>query len=197
MAGGDKRVEALNSGGDFIKVSTSIAVGALVFGLGYFSNSAAVDWTLRLTLAVAALLLILSAILGMLAHSRVPVLINGTGDVHDRLLGGLGIAHQAMLVLGIASLAVSLATLVVKQRPTQTYSVPTADRAIAIARRVIPDNEVILKIGAVDLLKGVDPSDSRFFVWHVQFGVLKKKTSKPAFVDAIVNVEDGRVMHVP
>jgi uncharacterized membrane protein len=190
--------DALNAASDFIKVSTSLSIGALVFAVGYFSNLSALSLATRIALVVAVTAFLASSILGGLAHSRVPILFDAADyNVHDLLLIRLGISHQAGLLVGIIAIAMAFGLIMANDRPIDELSYTTADLAVAKARQSLGKQIRVTKIDLVELLRGANPTDAKLSVWHIRFNIapLTKNTGRTE--DVFVAVDGGKVSHQP
>lgn len=191
------QTEGLSAAIDFIKVSTSLAAGALVFGVGYFSNIAPFSWHARIALAVAIVLFLLSAALGLAASSRIPVLIAmNQPNVQDGLLGLLGIGHQLAFVLGLCFVAVVLQFLSASQPPAEDFAIANAREAVERARLTMPRSRVA-KVDVIELVHGVDAGDEKLAVWHVRFLLDTPKKDGAKYVDVFLAASSGKVQSLP
>ena len=100
--------KALASATEFLKYSLALSTGTLVFGVGLVSGDLKVDGVPRVLLMASWILLALSVGLGVLAWSRIPVMVaKEIVDIEDKHFTQAGASHQVSFVLGILALGVA------------------------------------------------------------------------------------------
>jgi hypothetical protein len=195
----DSQIEGVSSASDFIKVSTSLATGGLVFGVAYFSNITPLSWQARLDLAWAVGLFVVSAALGLAASSRIPIMIaDKRANVRDGLLSVLGACHQITFVVGLILVARVLNILSSSQPPVDDFKMATAGEAVEKARQVVGRGLKVRKVDTTELIHGVDAGAAKLNVWHVRFLLAAAKRDSQQYVDVFLSSESGTVLqHIP
>ena len=100
---------ALVAASEFVKFTTAFGTGALVFSVGLVSDKVILTaWAKGFLIASWALLLI-SVVAGVLAYSRIPVMLAAKNyNLQDCWFKYPGKCHHITFLFGIAFLAVAL-----------------------------------------------------------------------------------------
>ncbi|MBV9748255.1 MAG: hypothetical protein JO157_05530, partial [Acetobacteraceae bacterium] len=162
-------LDALKGAGDIIKLSTSLATGALVFSVGLLGGAAGyAPWTRRL-LAVTWCLLFLSIATGVISQAAIPVLMSEEKyDIEAPTYTWPGRAHQALFLAGLLLLAVALVKILYAEPAEERLRVRTAAEAVQVARATLAPRDRVSKLDTVELIKGTDQSSGGQMTWHVQ-----------------------------
>jgi len=109
---------ALNVMADLLKITTAFATGALVFSAGILEDKVKIPPNAIIPLVGSWILLGLAAASGVLAYSRIPVLLaEEKYDIEDPYLCWPGRLHQILFGLGIILLGSALVLIAVKRLP--------------------------------------------------------------------------------
>ena len=197
--------KALESAGDFLKVTTGLATGALVFSTTLLNNPGALTGAARwvLSIAWAALLISIGASV-FVAQGRITTKIAKKNyDIHNDLwLTRPTVIHQWTFFGGILALGVTLGIVLGNQPSTEALQVPKATDAVRLAISRVPRSVHIVKVDAIDLIKGADATDPTLETWHIQLdGTVRPPASRtrqsPAMkivhLDAIVDAKTREV----
>jgi hypothetical protein len=127
MSNGDSNPgkDGLQSAGEVLKVTLTLATGALVFGAGLVKDYATFPGFSYVTVLLAWVLLGLSAGAGILALSAVPMMLSKSNyDLEDPYLTWPARVHQLAFAIGILLLGISLARAI-RSRPIAEISSKT------------------------------------------------------------------------
>jgi uncharacterized membrane protein YiaA len=204
----DAGQKALDSAADFIKVTTGLATGALVFSVGLTNAPSGLNTPARYLLATSWIALLVSLLFGVfVAQGRITTkMAERSYDIHgDRWLTIPTMAHQWAFFLGVALLGATLAVVVAQQPPTNNAKVLSAMRAVQIAENNVPKFLSIVKVSTVEFVKGAEPTDASIPTWHIQFQVAhplarkNKRSELPVsdYLDIFVDPESGEALVAP
>jgi hypothetical protein len=186
---------ALEGALDWTKVSTGLATGALVFGVGLLGageSFAGVRWLL----VVAWLLFGISVLFGIFAQASLPVMMKDKDyDLERKVFTYPARIHQVAFLFAIAFLLWSLISLLYHQRGSDELSGSSAMQAMEISKAVLPRNFVISKLEKVALLPGPEKDSPQQAVWHFQFSgsILKGRTRILKVFDVLVSADSTGV----
>jgi hypothetical protein len=175
----DSGQKALESAADFVKVTTGLATGALVFSVGLTNAPGGLTTPARYCLGACWIALLVSLVFGVfIAQGRITTKIAKRNyDIHgDRWLTIPTMVHQWTFFVGVALLGATFAVIVGQQLPTNKAKVVSALRAVQIAESKVPSSVLIVKVSAVELVKGIEPGNSSLATWHVQFQVVRLRS---------------------
>jgi len=100
---------ALTTAADFIKYTTALGTGTLVFSAGLTAENVDLSGFAKACLIASWLLLAISVALGVLTYSRIPIkLAEKNYDTQDKWFSYPGRLHQLTFLAGIACLGVAL-----------------------------------------------------------------------------------------
>jgi len=99
----------LDKAGEFVKYLTALATGALVFSAELLKKDYVIPSTARHLILISWAFLALSALFGLAALARIPLMMKeGTDDLEDDFLKWPLRAQQVFLPLGIVALGIAL-----------------------------------------------------------------------------------------
>jgi hypothetical protein len=175
----NKDFTALSMAADFLKVTTSLSTGALVFGTGLIGLGSIVPNGGMRTWAIwGAALLLISTSLGLLSMSRLPMLVDEEKtSPNDLALTIPGAAHEVTLVAGILSLAVASLGSAFANPPGESIRIPDAATAVRMAQSHLGSGVYAAKVEMVELIRGTDGAALKDLTWHVRLAIVNKKRS--------------------
>jgi hypothetical protein len=189
---------ALDAALDWTKVSTALATGALVFGVGLTNSvGTSVPW-IRYALAIAWALFFVSIVTGIFAQASLPVLMQAQNyDLESRPFTLPARIHQLAFFVAILITAVVLIRLLFDQPPVVSLAVRNGADALTRARASLAHGSVVDKLTVIELVKSVDPTHLDTAVWHIQFTL---RCQTPVYkcvqnLDYLIE-SDGRVHRV-
>jgi hypothetical protein len=196
----DSRLHAMVQGtGDYLKLTTTAAAGALVLSLSLLPNAPTYSGFERLMLVCSWSLFAISALGGILALSAVPF-IKYTGELPD-LVRILVLVSNVALVSGALFMGSGLGHAFISARPFSSFAVRDGRAAIAIAEKALPAGTVVRKLDKVELVRGLDSTQGEDVTWNVQFEVdeasaptSSRRTTRRTFDVAVA--PDGRALLV-
>ncbi|MEO7039787.1 MAG: hypothetical protein ABI186_07125 [Candidatus Elarobacter sp.] len=166
----DAGQNALAAALDWTKVSTGLATGALVFGVGLTTAVGTSLLWIRIALAVAWGLFFIAIVAGVFAQASLPVMMKDkTYDLEYFAFTWPARAHQVAFLLGVLVLATTLIRLIFIEAATDDLAAHTATQAVEIGQRALPQGTRVAKIALVELVKGPDSNRLGYATWHVQF----------------------------
>jgi len=194
--------DALKAAGDIIKLSTGLATGALVFGVGLLPNAPVYTPFVRGCLVASWGLLLVSIVAGVFSQAAIPVLIEDRNySIEDPYFTYPGRAHQVLFGLGLLALALGLSAVLYAE--PHRLRIGTALEATRIVEKRIGTEYVIRQLTKIELI--ASPSDHRNeATWHAQFEVIPKAeivkgagaAPSPRNLDVLVGARSGDLMIV-
>jgi hypothetical protein len=113
--------EALQSASEFLKLTVTLATGALVFGAGLVKDASTLGLVSRLLIVGSGLLLGAAAATGVLALAAIPMMLERVDyEVRDKYFERPIQVHQLSLAAGAMLLGIALATAMFEKRPEPT-----------------------------------------------------------------------------
>jgi hypothetical protein len=110
--------EALQSAAEFLKLTVTLATGALVFGAGLVKDALSLGIISRWLIVVSGLLLGLASAAGILALAAIPMMLERVDyEVRDKYFERPIRVHQLTLAAGVMLLGIALATAILGNRP--------------------------------------------------------------------------------
>ncbi len=195
--------DALKAAGDIIKVSTGLATGALVFGVGLLPNAASYSPLTRVLLVLSWALLLVSIIAGILSQAAIPVLLADEDyDIENKYYTWPGRIHQVSFGFAVAILAAALISIMYSE-PSH-LSVSTAADAVARAEAAVGGQLAVQEVTKIELINGPSGSASDG-TWHIQLEVTPKTgakspptpTAAPGFLDVFITAHKGMISTLP
>jgi hypothetical protein len=179
----DRHKQALASAGDFLKVSTGLATGALVFSLGLLPSVQVEGTAIHVLLTLTWAALFVSVVGGILSQAAIPVLMyDGVFDLEAPTFTWPGRIHQVLFGLAMLGLAVVLIATLNAGAP----KIGNAAGALARARTALRAGEVPDRLEEIALLGGTPAG------WHVRFHLRDGGS-----VDVVVDAAKGAVSRIP
>jgi len=165
---------AFDSTTNLLKLLTSLGTGTLVFSIGLLApNGFLFAGWIKFVLIVTWICLFLGVAAGIWAQSLLPLqLKSGNLDINTPDLRGAAMALESFFVLGILGIAIALiATILTAPSAVKARLATPISALLAANRTMFP--EKLVKIGKIELLKGVDEGRNADSSWHVQLYVKK------------------------
>ena len=160
---------ALEAALDWTKVSTGLATGALVFGVGLLTGAQSVQ-AVHTILILSWISFGLSVLLGIIAQASIPVMMRDRiYNLEHRPFTWPARVHQVTFLVGIFLLLLSLIRLLNSEPPRESLRVRTAVEANDIARTLLPAGFAIGELRTTELLPGTRGDSAGARVWHIQF----------------------------
>jgi hypothetical protein len=183
------QVDALKSAIDFIKVSTGLATGALVFSLGLLDRIAVFPLWGRYVLGGTWALLAVSIVLGLFAQSTLPPKLaeQDLDILDDQSLLRPAQWHEILLMAAIAALGVALLGVVAEP----PLAVASGSEAVALARRELRPPEHVSRLAELSLVAAADAGGSP--TWRIQFELAPPAAAR---ADVLVRAKDGKRLRV-
>lgn len=186
----------IESSSEFVKYTTAFGTGALVFSVGLVGDKVILTAWAKGFLIASWTLLLISIVAGVLAYSRIPVMLsNKNYNLRDPYFEYPGICHQIAFLFGIAFLAIALVIiLTIPSFNLTTYKILSAQQAIDFVKTSLPEDKSNLKISKVELIHGVEESGQKLPVWYVQLEEVSQSNDKKNIpLDFFVDAKTGTV----
>lgn len=180
-------VAAITAMTDVIKFTTSLATGALVFGVGLTTAgttvyTAAIESVLILSWSLFAI----SIGCGLWTLYYTPALVHGHLTIYSNEFRVPGIASFFSFVLGAVAVATVLIASI-RDGPVLTSNlINSPTKAVTAAIASMSKHDHILAVSAVELVKGLDENRHLDDAWHVQMSIQKDKES-PKLIDIFLD----------
>ena len=166
---------------EFLKFTTTFAVGTLAFSLNLISsNQITLPQSAKIILLFVWLSLTISLIAGVLVYARIPIqLKNENYNLEDKFLSFPGRIHQITLLLGITLICCSLFFIINAPPADSSYKIKTAQNATTIIKEQVPTNLLILSndTNKIELIKSIDENSDSVPTWYIQFEVKPMKVT--------------------
>lgn len=188
---------ALDAALDWTKVSTGVATGALVFGVGLLNGAATYENAIRIDLMWAWVSLGVAILSGIVAQSAIPPMIADKNyDLEFAPYTWPARIHQVAWLAGIVALALALRHILFGSPALDTFKISNAQQAVTASLGSVPAGRHLQKTAVIELIKGADPSDPSLTRWHIQFLLtsIKRGAGKESegFLDVLVDPTSGR-----
>lgn len=169
----EKGQHALDAALDWTKVTTGLATGALVFGIGLSTSTAtSLPWV-RYVLAAAWVLFFIAVVAGIFAQASLPILMrSGKYDLEARPFTWPARVHQITFLFAILCLSLVLIRILFEQPASDSITAPTAVEALTLAEKTLPPGSVVRGVNLIQLIKPTDSTSQNLSVWQVQLKVL-------------------------
>lgn len=196
----DDEKKAIDLAGDYVKVTTGLAAGALVFSIGLVPNMAGYTACGRMLIIIAWILLFLSMITGGLAQGAIPMQIaRGVYDVEDPVFANTVKAHNLTFLVATLLLGAALVIVSTSEAPVEAFAIRTPTQAVEKAGEALPEGvkDHIARVSVIELIKGAGQEKASLSSWHAQFeirggNVVSAKPVPNYYVDVMVDPEDGK-----
>jgi hypothetical protein len=194
----EKGQHALDAALDWTKVSTSLATGALVFGIGLSTSTATgLPWV-RYVLATGWVLFFIAVVAGIFAQASLPILMRtGIYDLEAAPFTWPARIHQVTFLIAILLLSIVLIRVLFEQPASDTFIAPTAVEALSLAEKKLPRGSAVRGVSIINLIKATDSNNAGLGVWQIQFKILcptVQTKRQEVSADFLVQASSGSVV---